>query len=166
MLENLAGAGSAGEGTTRRIVVVGDDPVLRAIYGESESGALTVVGGVGMDLRERLEQLVERRLVDADTVVDDLETQSCIVPAHPPDTDRDLPSRRELHRVADQVEQYLLDLAGIADPVRIARRHTVQGQRTRDSMVRGRTMARTPSSISDNAKGACSTSMRPASMRL
>ena len=31
MLESLAGAGLAGEGATRRIVVVDDDPVLRAI---------------------------------------------------------------------------------------------------------------------------------------
>ena len=31
MLESLAGAGLAGEGSARRIVVVDDDPVLRAI---------------------------------------------------------------------------------------------------------------------------------------
>ena len=31
MLESLAGAGLAGEGAARRIVVVDDDPVLRAI---------------------------------------------------------------------------------------------------------------------------------------
>ena len=142
----------------------------RSRYGEAESGPLAPVGGVGMDLRERLEQPRKRRL----------RRRRCrrrrprSAVAHgvrPLAGRRPRPSlpRRELHRVADEVEQHLLDLAGIAEPVWRADGRVVPCQGQADPGFDG---ARTHDGedavehLRDSANGAHSISMRPASMRL
>ena len=94
----------------------------RARNRQAQAGALVLAGHAGVDLLERVEDLPQHVLRDAEAGVDDVDSARHVVLRIDDDLHRDGALVGELDGVADEVDQNLLELVGVGRERRDRRR--------------------------------------------